>query len=118
MKELKRLLRATGYSLQGIKYLWAREKNFRLLLGATVLISVMGYILPSISQQEMALLLLAMALVTVAETLNTAIEKTLDYASTGNYHPLIKIAKDVASAAVFIAILFGLAILCLSLITP
>lgn len=49
-----------------------------------------------------ALLVFAIALVLVAELLNTALETLVDLVSPGD-HPLAKQAKDVAAAAVLVA---------------
>ncbi len=53
---------------------------------------------------ESAILVLTVALVWVAEFVNTAVEAVVDLSSPG-LHPLAKIAKDVAAAAVLIAAL-------------
>ena len=50
-----------------------------------------------------------MCVVWVAETINTAIELTVDVASPG-YHPLAGKAKDVAAGAVLLASVFALVI--------
>jgi len=55
-----------------------------------------------ITRGEWLALLLAMALVWVAEAVNTAIELTCD-AVTRERHPLIGRAKDLAAAAVLLA---------------
>lgn len=53
---------------------------------------------------DWAILILTIALVWVAEFVNTAVEAIVDLLSP-NIHPLAKIAKDVAAAAVLIAAL-------------
>jgi diacylglycerol kinase (ATP) len=67
-----------------------------------------------LEQIEWAILALTIALVWVAEFVNTAVEAVVDLASP-NIHPLAKIAKDVAAAAVLIAalaaVLVGLLVL-------
>ncbi len=67
-----------------------------------------------ISRQEWAIILLAVMVVWMAEFMNTALEALVDLAAP-EYHPLAKIAKDVAAAAVLVgalgAILIGLLIL-------
>lgn len=63
---------------------------------------------------EWAIILLTMALVWMAEFINTALEAVVDLASP-DLHPLAKVGKDVAAAAVLVgavtAILVGLLIL-------
>jgi diacylglycerol kinase len=63
---------------------------------------------------EWAVLILTIALVWIAEFVNTAVEAVVDLLSP-NLHPLAKVGKDVAAAAVLIAalaaVLVGLLIL-------
>lgn len=67
-----------------------------------------------ISALEWSAILLSMSIVWVAEFFNTALESVVDLASP-DIHPLAKIAKDVAAAAVLVgagtALLIGLIIL-------
>ena len=62
-----------------------------------------------------ALILLAIAVVWIAEFLNTALEAVVDLASNHQHHELAKVGKDVGAAAVLIAaissIMIGLLIL-------
>lgn len=58
---------------------------------------------------EWALVLTAMALVGMAEAINTALEKLADTVHPAR-HPGIGQAKDIAAGAVLLAILFALGI--------
>jgi diacylglycerol kinase (ATP) len=58
---------------------------------------------------EVLILVFTISLVIITEMLNTAIEKIVDIA-TEKYHPLAKIAKDVAAGAVLIAALNSLVV--------
>jgi len=68
-----------------------------------------------INATSWALILLAIALVWIAEFLNTALEAVVDLASNHQQHNLARVGKDVGAAAVliaaFISILIGLLIL-------
>lgn len=68
-----------------------------------------------ISASNWALILLAIALVWIAEFLNTALEAVVDLASNHQQHELARVGKDVGAAAVLIAalssILIGLLVL-------
>jgi diacylglycerol kinase len=63
---------------------------------------------------EWAIILLTIAVVWMAEFINTALEAVVDLASP-DLHPLAKVGKDVAAAAVLVgaitAVLVGLLIL-------
>ena len=62
-----------------------------------------------LSAMEWCALVLAMAMVLTAETLNTSIEAIADLVSAG-FHPLAGRAKDVAAGAVLVAALGSVAI--------
>ncbi len=66
-----------------------------------VLVLLIGLLL-RLSRVEMAVLFLVVSGVLVAEMMNTAIESVVDMV-TQAYHPLAKLAKDIAAGAVLIA---------------
>jgi len=62
-----------------------------------------------ISSVEFAVIFLAIASVLIVEMLNTVIELCVDLASP-EYHPLAKIAKDVAAGAVLLSAMLSVVI--------
>jgi len=56
-----------------------------------------------INASSWALILLAIAMVWIAEFLNTALEAVVDLASNHQQHELARVGKDVGAAAVLIA---------------
>jgi diacylglycerol kinase (ATP) len=58
---------------------------------------------------EWAIIILTVALVWMAEFVNTALEAVVDLASP-DLHPLAKVGKDVAAAAVLVAALTAVAV--------
>lgn len=94
---------------------WVLRTQRNAWLHALVSIGVfaMAYWL-KLDKRDWAILLLTVALVWVAEFINTAIEAVVDLASP-ELHPLAKTAKDVAAATVLVgaltAVLVGLLIL-------
>lgn len=68
-----------------------------------------------ISASSWALILLAIALVWIAEFLNTALEAVVDLATNHQNHDLARVGKDVGAAAVliaaFISVIIGLLVL-------
>lgn len=89
------------YAWQGIKQLYRAEHNFRIHFFVTLLVIAMSVIL-QVSPMEAVALVLTIAFVWVTEMLNTAIEKAADLVTT-DHHPLVKIIKDVAAAAVLVS---------------
>ena len=97
----------------GIAHVLRSQRNARIHLGVTLAIVLLGWWL-RLTYTEWAIIALTVAVVLVAEMLNTAIEATIDL-TTKRYHPLAKVAKDVAAGAVLtaaiIAVIVGLLIL-------
>lgn len=100
---LKARIRSIGYAAQGIATLLRTEPNARLHLGATLAVVATGLWL-HVAAVDWRWLGLAVALVWMAEALNTAIEGLCDLVHPG-FHPQIKRIKDVAAGGVLIAAL-------------
>lgn len=94
-------LRSFGHALRGGMTLMKTQPNARIHLVATVTVIVAG-VCWRISPGEWALVLLACALVWLAEALNTALEFLADEVSRERREG-IKRAKDVAAFAVLVA---------------
>lgn len=96
------------WAFEGIVYVLRTQRNMQLHVGAAVVALVMGLLL-DFTRLEMAVLLGAISLVILAEMFNTALEAAVDAVVT-DYHPLVKIAKDVAAGAVLVATVNALAV--------
>ena len=93
-------IRSFKYAFNGLAELVVNEPNMRIhLLAAGV--AVFAGVWFAITPAEWALVVLSIAAVISAEAMNTAIEHIADLISP-EYHPLVKKAKDVAAAAVFL----------------
>lgn len=97
---LRRFLNSFIYSFQGLKYTYRYEQSMAVHILITLVVVVLGIVL-KISTVEWFVCLILIALVIASELINTAIEAVVDLASP-KIDPLAKIAKDTASAAVFI----------------
>ena len=86
------------YAWAGITYTWRTQRNFRVEVGLGVVAVGLSLIL-AVNPAE---ILLCCALVLALEMVNTAFEAVVDLAAP-TYHPLAKIAKDVAAGAVLVA---------------
>jgi len=94
-------LRSIAHAVDGIGFLARHEPNMRIHLGAAIAVAVAG-IWFSLRVTEWPWIILAIALVLMAETFNTAVEQTCN-AISREHHPAIKAAKDVAAGAVLIS---------------
>jgi diacylglycerol kinase len=94
-------------AIRGVRFLF-EARNIRFLLGVSVATLALAAYL-SVSALEWCALVLAIAGIWVAETLNTALERLTDLVSPG-FHPLAGKAKDLAAGAVLLAALAAVSI--------
>ncbi|MDR2195602.1 MAG: diacylglycerol kinase [Gallionellaceae bacterium] len=99
---LRRVLNAFHYSMAGLRAAWSGEDAFRQELVLAVILMPLAFILGH-TPVERALMAGSLLLVLIVELLNSAIEATVDRVSLER-HPFAKRAKDIGSAAVFIAL--------------
>lgn len=107
-KKKQSFVKSVNAAIEGIMYTFKSERNMKVhyLASFVVLIASLFF---NFSKIEFVLLLGAITLVVISEMLNTAIEKTVDLA-TSEIHPLAKIAKDVAAGAVLVASLYAVVV--------
>lgn len=99
-----RIVKATKYSYLGIRAALKNEAAFRQE-SALAIIMIIASIFLANSAEQFVLLLSGPFIVMIAEILNSAIEAIVD--RIGNeYHELSGRAKDMGSAAVFIALTY------------
>ena len=94
-------LNALLFAIDGLKYAYRNEAAIRLEI-LLLIVSVPIACFISATWVEFIILIMSMFLLLIIELVNTAIEATIDRISL-EHHDLSKIAKDVASCAVFIS---------------
>jgi diacylglycerol kinase (ATP) len=102
-KGWRRLVNATGYSWAGLKAAWRNEEAFRQEALLCVALTPLALWLGD-SAVERALLIGSLLLIAIVELLNTGIEAAIDRIGPER-HELSGRAKDIGSAAVFVALL-------------
>jgi len=106
-------VRSLGYALAGWLYMLRRQKNTRIQAVASIAVLVLAAWL-EISFTSWAILILAITIVWMAEFMNAAVEASINLTTT-EIHPMAKVGKDVASAAVLLgvvaSVLIGLLLL-------
>ena len=105
---LDRVIHAAGYSWAGLKAAYTGESAFRQETWLCVIAAPLSFWLAKTWEQA-ALLLGSLLLVLIVELLNSAIEAVVDRVSFER-HELSKRAKDIASAAVLMALVLAAAI--------
>ena len=99
---IKRLINAFGYSIEGFKIAFQKEDAFRQECYLSIILIPLAFYLAS-SPMELSLMIGSVLFVPIIELLNSSIEATVDRISLDKHH-LSKRAKDIGSAAVFLAI--------------
>ncbi len=99
---LKRILNATGYSISGFKAAYKNEAAFRQIVLINIILIPVSFFL-DVSRSEHVLLIIVCLFAIIVELFNSAIEAVVDRVSLEK-HQLSKNAKDMGSAAQFVAL--------------
>ena len=99
---VRRIIRAAGYSWKGVCAAFRNEAAFRQELALTLVLVPLAFWLGA-NALERALMIGVWLLVPIIELLNSGIEAVVDRIGD-EPHPLAGRAKDVGSAAVFLAL--------------
>jgi len=99
---IRRILLAWGYSLDGLKHATTKEPAFQQELITATLLTLAALLLPFSLEVTLAIIV-SHLFVLIVELINSAIEAVVDKASP-EFHILAKQAKDMGSAAVFLAL--------------
>ncbi len=96
------------YAGRGIRWVLSSQRNMRIHLAvAFIVFSAVAWF--KINSSELAMVIFAVALVMVAEMINSAMERIIDIVSPDD-RPLAGLAKDVAAGAVLLAAFFSVVI--------
>lgn len=104
---LQQRSKAFKHALDGLKS-FPKEAHAKIHIVAALVVIVLAFVL-NVNSSEFMLLLLCIALVFMAEMLNSAFERLCD-ALHPEQHPLIKEGKDLAAGAVLICSVIAAAI--------
>ena len=96
-----KLFKSFAFAFNGLKICFASEINFKIHV-LFAIIAVLFGIGFKISDTEWLVVVFCIAFVIAMEMINTAIEKLCDVVHK-DFHPQIKIIKDMAAGAVLIA---------------
>lgn len=89
------------YAFAGLAYCFRTQRNFRIHIGIGLIAGLVGMLL-GLSWVEWAVVVILVVVVLAAEMVNTMVEALVDLV-TGEYHPLAKVAKDVAAGVVLLS---------------
>ncbi|HLF69070.1 MAG TPA: diacylglycerol kinase [Gaiellaceae bacterium] len=102
------LLQSFNHAAEGIVHALRTQRNLwiHFAIAVAVLVAAVGF---GVSRIELAVLVVAITFVLVAELVNTAVEAAVDVSST-SFDPMAKLAKDIAAGAVLLAALSAVAV--------
>lgn len=101
-------VRSLKFAFKGVWLLITTEASIKVQVGIAILVSVLGIIM-QLSKEEWLFQCLAIGLVLVTESLNTAIEKLCDFVHP-EYHSRIGFIKDISAGAATFGAIFALII--------
>lgn len=108
LRQQKTVLRSFEYAWEGLTFCFATQRHMRVhfAIMTLTLLAAWGLRVPL---NQLLQILCAMAMVLIAEMINTAIENTIDLI-TDSYDTRAKIAKDVAAGAVMLAAAYSVVV--------
>lgn len=102
---IKRVIKATGYSIQGLKAAFKHEAAIRQELGL-LLVAIALLCWLDVTLIERIIMLSSVVLILIVELINSAIEAVVDRIGI-EHHELSGRAKDIGSSAVFVALVLA-----------
>jgi diacylglycerol kinase (ATP) len=102
------IIESFNYAIEGVVHVLRTQRNMRIHFAIAVAVLVIAVVV-GVSRVELILLLLSITFVLVSEMINTAIEGTIDAATT-SFDPMAKLAKDIAAGAVLISAVNAVAV--------
>ena len=101
MRARPSIIESFNFAIEGVIHVLRTQRNMRIHFAIAVAVLITAAAV-GVSKIELIVLLLAISFVLIAEMINTAIEGTIDAATT-SFDPMAKLAKDIAAGAVLIA---------------
>ncbi|AGK97083.1 diacylglycerol kinase [Clostridium pasteurianum] len=98
--KVKKVVDSFNYAIDGILYAVRTQRNMRIDMISALLVLTACFF-TDLSKVEVLIVTITITMVISAEMINTAVECTVDM-SANYYHPLAKIAKNVAAGAVLV----------------
>lgn len=103
-REIRKLSQSFRCAARGVLLCVRFERNFRIHTCTAAYVTLFG-LMARFDKRQFAVLCVCYAMMFSAELLNTAVERLCDRGS-GGYDSLVRDAKDLAAAAVFVSALF------------
>lgn len=100
---IQKLINSFKYSMQGFHHAYMNDRSFQMEVHAFPIMLFVAWLLWPLSGIEMILLSFGYLFILTTELINTSLERMLERLHP-EYNELIGASKDIASAAVFVAL--------------
>lgn len=101
-------LASLRYAVAGWLHMLRYQKNTRIQAIASIMVFAMAFWL-QLSPRDLAVIVLTVAMVWMAEFINASVEDAINLASA-EFHPMAKVGKDVAAAAVLLGVVTSIVV--------
>src|SRR3982751_6607179 len=108
MRARPSVVESFNFAIEGIVHVLRTQRNMRIHFAIAVAVLALAAAV-GVTKIELMLLLIAIAFVLITEMVNTAVEATIDVATT-SFDPMAKLGKDIAAGAVLIATVNAVAV--------
>ncbi len=108
MKPRPSIIESFNFAIEGVVHVLRTQRTMRIHFVIAVAVLIIAAAV-GVNKLELIALLLSITFVLVAEMINTAVEGTIDAATT-SFDPMAKLAKDIAAGAVLIASVYAVAV--------
>ncbi len=102
---ITRIIYAAGYSMKGLRAAWQFEAAFRQEVCLAAVLTAVSFFL-DVTPIEQLFMIATLVIIVLVELINSAIEAAIDRIGS-EMHELSGRAKDIGSAAVFVACCFA-----------
>jgi diacylglycerol kinase len=110
--DMKKIVRSMKFALKGLLHAYRGDKSFRMEVNYGLPIYLgLAWLLAPLQPWEIILYTFSYLLILIVELINTAFEKMLERVHPDE-HELIGRSKDISSAAVFVALVFAVVVVC------
>lgn len=103
---IMKLYRSFWYSINGLIHAYRHDKSFYIEVWSSLLFIAFIFVFWPLEYYELLFVILSYILILIAELINTAFERALERLHPER-HELIGASKDIASAAVLMAVVFA-----------
>jgi diacylglycerol kinase len=94
------------HALKGTYYAFRSERNMLIHIVIAIIVISLSFLL-HLDKVEFSIILICIAMVLIAEMINTSFEFMVDLFHGSKVNSMVKMLKDIASAAVLVAAFFS-----------